>query len=209
MSKLMPHLNDDMFCAVDVETTGLDPKIHDVVQVAIMPLGDDFRPHPKYFPFSTYLKPETPETADPAAMRINGLSVRWLMTNGIDVLRAADMLEEWFENLKLKPRAGGHSHQIVPIGQNYNFDRGFLLKWLGFTTYEYIFSRRYRDAMHAALYMKDRWAWHCETDKLPKVGLQYMCNLLKVSRGKRHDALADAMATAEVYRRLLEMPLPS
>jgi DNA polymerase III epsilon subunit-like protein len=71
----MVHLNGNLLCAVDVETTGIIPGFHDLIQVAALPLNADLEPLKTVPPFYMNLKPEYPERADYRAKKVTGLSI--------------------------------------------------------------------------------------------------------------------------------------
>ena len=44
MAQSLVHLNGDLLCAVDCETTGLNCKEHDIIQVCVLPLDSQIQP---------------------------------------------------------------------------------------------------------------------------------------------------------------------
>src|SRR5207302_4155191 len=91
-----------------------------------------------------------------------------------------------------------------PLGSNYSFDRDFLIQFMGgVLSYDYIFRSDFRDTMLAAVHHNDLADWHNERIPFPKYNLQYLCRILGVENPVRHRAIPDALATAEVYRRLM------
>lgn len=95
-------------CAIDTETTGLDPDKHDVFEVAYQRLGVDDEP-------ITLWLPHNDATADPEAMEINRRHERW---PGVASLG-------WGSRL-LAAVSGAHL-----LGSNPAFDATFLRKKLG------------------------------------------------------------------------------
>lgn len=196
----MQHLNGNLLCAVDVETTGLISKKHDIIQLAILPLDSQIKPSSTAPPFYINMQPKHPENIDHAALKINKTELAHLIINGFDPWKAADMLDEWFERLKLPV-----NKRIVPLGHNWIFDCDFIKEWMGDLSFQHVFDFHYRDSMTAALYLNDRADHHNEKYPFPKVSLQYCCSQLEVKNINAHDALADCVATAEVYRRMLSV----
>jgi DNA polymerase III epsilon subunit-like protein len=194
----MVHLNGGLLCAIDCETTGLLAGYHDLVSIAVLPLDEKLDIHKDVTPFCMMLQPKRPDNADPQALKINKLSLADLILNGVEPYKAADLFEEWFEKLNL-----GYNKQIMPLAQNWPFDRSFIQDWLGIKTYEFCISRFYRDTMVVASYENDCADFRCEEHPYPKVNLQYLCSQLKVVNHNPHDALSDCVATAEVYKRLI------
>lgn len=192
----MLHLNGNLLCAIDVETTGTDPTKHDIVQICILPLDSQIKPHKTIIPFYMEMQPRQPDNIDWSAMAINRMSK--IMLNGIEAYRAADLLEEWFEKLKL-----GNHKRISPLAQNWVFDKAFIENWLGPKMFSYIFDGRYRDTMPAALYANDKAFFMGESYPYQKVNLAFLASTLKVEQDRAHDAMSDCATTAEVYRRML------
>jgi DNA polymerase III epsilon subunit-like protein len=197
------HLNGDLLCAIDIETTGLDPDEHEIYSIAIVPLDGALNAHPKYRLQDMVLKPMKPENIDWEGMKKNNnhQDVRNAMLKGVDPFMAADNLVEWFDRLKLPEKK-----KIIPLAHNWaGIDKTFITKWLGPLTFESIFSHRYRDTMVSALYINDRADAHNEPIPFPVTTLQYIHTTLKLlaSDGRAHTALEDCMRTAQIYKKLL------
>lgn len=194
----MVHLNGNLLCAVDVETTGLDPAKHDVIQIAVLPLDAEIKPI-RIMPFYMNMKPKRPENIDKKAMTVSNISLVQLLRTAIEPWDAVDLFEEWFLRLKLPV-----GKKLVPLAHNWPFDRQFILEWLGGPkSFEYFFDWHYRDSMCAAAYLCDRA--DAFLDRVPYT--HYGINDLGAKHGvpnyKAHDALQDCIQTAEVYRRML------
>lgn len=194
----MRHLNGDLLCVLDTETTGLDPTKHDLVQICVLPLNNLLEPEKSIMPFYMNLKPKSPENADKEAMKINKLNIADLMLHGIDPWKAADLFDEWFQKLNLAFRK-----KIAILGHNTPFDIGFVKEWLGQESYGQFFSHAIRDTMIAAAFINDRASFAGEMCPFPKVNLQYLCSSLGIVHDQGHDALQDCLKTAEVYRKLM------
>ena len=197
MSRGMLHLNGNMLCAVDVETTGLDPNYHEIWQVGILALDSNIKPAKAFLPFYVNLKINYPERIDPKAIR-NRLAFAELQQRALDPFTAADLLDSWFEKLHLPIYK-----KICPLAQNWPFDRSFLIEWLGIKSYEHLFSPWYRDTMTTAILDSDLCNFKGEKILFTEYGLPFLCNKLKIKNERAHDALQDSVATAECYRRML------
>jgi DNA polymerase III epsilon subunit-like protein len=207
MGKSMQHWNGRQLCAIDTETTGLDPFWHEIVQICILPLDSNILPRKDVAPFYINLIPENPERLEKEAFKKNKLKIDDLVNKGFDRIAAIDMLGDWIAKLGLPVTAYGTPKTIIPLGHNYGFDRVFMIKWLGNDLYDTYFHYHFRDTMIAANYINDAAATHAEDVPFSKVGLQWLCNKLDVQSEKAHDALSDCLSTANVYRSLLKKGL--
>jgi len=213
----MIHFNGNRLAAVDVETTGTRCGHHDIIQVCVLLLTNDCLPDPDVDPFYLLLKPKRPENVDKAAMTVSRLDFAKIMQQGIDPWDAAEMFDDWFVALQNDtPRRKAKlpiNKKLLPLAQNWVFDRGFMIDWLGETTYDSFFHPWYRDPMAVAQYLNDSYA--CNPNCIlphkvpfPKSNLAYLCSQLKVINEKSHDALQDCIATAAVYRKMMYGQLP-
>lgn len=203
----MQHLNGHLLCAVDVETTGLIAGFHDLIQVAVLPLDAEIKPIKTVNPFYLNIRPKFPENINYEASRVNKLRVADLMKNGMDADDAADLFVEWFENLNL-PLTTTSCKKIMPLWSNGSFDKSFLVEWLGQDCYDSCFHFHERDTQSLALYINDRHDFFNERVPFGRVGLNNLASYLKIKNDKPHDALQDALTTANVYRELVNMHLP-
>lgn len=198
----LPHLNGNLMVAVDLECTGTRPNYHEPVQIAVVPLNSDFRPLDGVRPFYTNIQPQFPERADRRATGVHGLDLSSLTMYAPHPDKVADMLIEWFENLDLP-----YDKNLVPLAHNWAFESGFLKAWLGVDLTDKIFHSHARDGMLTALHMNDKAIFRGEPAPFNRVGLGSLCRKFNVINSKEHDALADCIAEAEVYRRLVTMDM--
>lgn len=208
-SGIMAHLNGNCLCAVDVETTGVDPSKHDIVQICILPLDHRIEMIKEMTPFYMTIKPRRPDNVDLSAFGVNKLAD--VINNGEDPYKAIDLLETWFEKKLVRYQREGRNYlvraegkRISPLAQNWPFDRSFLIDWLGPKTFNYMFDGIYRDTMVAATYANDKADWQGETWPYHHVNLTALARAKRVGTQARfHDAMEDCRITAEVYRRML------
>lgn len=179
-----------MKVAVDIETTGETPGYHEIIQIAVQPLDDNFDPEGE--PFYVRLRPEHPERADPEAMAVSGLS---LDDPAVSQERGADLLYEYFQ------RWGGRA--VVPLAHNWSFERGFLGAWLGEELFARVFFGHARDSMLLAVAYQDRAAISGAELPFESIGLDALCKQFGIVNEKPHDALSDAITGAKLYRALL------
>jgi len=198
MAKGMRHLNGNLLCAVDVETTGLDHKKHDIFQIAILPLDSEIKPSTNILPFYMDMQVVRPENIDKKAVKMQRVDFARRQQRAIDPYTCADMFDLWFDNLNLPIYK-----KICPLAQNWPFDRSFILEWLGLSSFEHSFSPIYRDTMVSAAFNSDICDFHSDSILFTQYNLQFLCSRLNIKNEKPHDALQDCIATAEVYRRML------
>lgn len=209
--RTMIHANGNMVCAIDVETTGLRPFHNDMIQVCVLPLDSELKPAAGIMPFYTEMQPKRPENVDLKAMGLTKLELCKIMQNALDADRVADLFEEWFSKLPLP-----HGKKLIPLAHNWIYDHAFMTDWLGYEHMNHYFFGHHRspiagglldlhiDLMTAALFENDKADFNVEQTPYPKLGLKYLCGLLGVELVNAHDALADCVATAECYRRLMQ-----
>lgn len=193
------HLRGNILAAVDLETTGIDPTRAEIVQIAIVPLTDNLRPDPSRRAFYTNLAPERPDLADATSTAIHRLDLAELAATAPSQYRGQELLCEWFYKLDL-PRG----RKLVPLAHNFVFENSFLRAWLGVSLMDELFHYHPRDSMLCALTLNDKAVWAGKKPPFESVSLTSMCRQLGVVNTKPHDALADALAEAGVYRILLE-----
>jgi len=194
----LPHLNGNLLAAVDVETTGRRANYHEIVQIAVVPLNSDIRPLEGVTPFYTTVKPLHLERVEAAARNVHGLDLAKLCQYAPHPDKVADMLVEWFEKLDLP-----FEKKLVPLAQNWAFESSFLQAWLGVPLKEKLFMGLARDSMSLALSINDRAVFRGEPAPFNKVNLAYLCEKFGVVNQNAHDAFADCIAEAEVYRAMM------
>ena len=186
----MRHGN--LLASIDVETTGTDPRIHEVIQVGIVILGKDFEPTGQTFNYQ--IKPEHPERAEKSASAVHGLN----LDDGLESSKVADLLTEWVASLDLN-----NGRKLIPLAHNHLFEYGFLTAWLGKSLYGQLFGYLPRDGMILALSMNDQALLEGKPALFESVSLPSLCKHFGIVNEKAHDALADSYAEAKVYKALL------
>lgn len=194
----LQHLNGDIICSIDVETTGLTPGYHDIVQFACIPLDANYKPHADILPLDWIIRPSRPFNVNKAAMRLTQLEFDKVMAWGLDPNDAADLFDEWFKKLKL-----AWNKRIQPLGQNLYFDIPFIKDWLGISNYESKFSPLIRDTLCTAIFTQDCNCYMDQTYVIQHCNLGYMSSTFGIERHRKHDALDDARVTAMIYKALM------
>lgn len=188
--------------AVDYETTGRRPGYHEIIQIAIQPLDSELKPSLTIKPFYTTVRPNFPDRWENSAGFVHGIDKNELLIHAPEAERVKDLMWEWFERLDMP-----FGKPLVPLAHNSPFEASFGKMFLGVDRHDQIFHSHWRDSMTLAVCMNDRAAFAGEEIPFARVGLTSMCRKLKIVNTRPHDALADAIAEAEVYRALLHMDL--
>lgn len=203
MANSMQHWNGHQLVAIDIETGGLDPYYHEILQIAILPLDSNIQVRRDVMPFYIEMAPDYPQRVEPEAIKKNGLDLIRITGRGFDSDKAKDLLEDWVNKLKLPYTNYGNRKRLMPLAHNWQFDSAFIKRWLGMEMFSDIFDGRARDTQETAAYLNDRAAMRGDVVPFSKINLSWLCNKLNVENAHAHDALQDCIATAEVYRRLL------
>jgi len=167
---------------IDIETTGLDVLKHEIIEIGCVITTPEFKVLEK---FEIKIKPEHIENADPVALKVNHYKEEEWM-GGVT-------LEEAMEAFSLKVK------DCIMVGQNVAFDSGFL---------ECAYSKtKTKNLMHYHRLDTISLAWaklHREPD-LEHFSLRELCLRFGIKNEKAHTALADAYATYELYKKLMEL----
>ena len=202
------HWNGNILCSIDVETTGLDPLIHEIWQVAIIPLDGNFNMRKDIPPYYIFIKPEYPECVDPKAIIHSKDDFKTALTSGIDHSQAEVTLDHWMEHrLKLPLNKGKYNRcKIIPLGHNYgNFDLKFMQAWLG-DNYNEWFDIHYRDTFTICSYLNDAtWNKGNTNFPFPRMRLKTLANEFNIECDTKycHNAMYDARITALIYKKLI------
>lgn len=181
-------MKEAVLAFLDVETTGLDPYKHEVVQIGVVlakqvPRSGNMGPTiEKIDEFELKIKPENLEVADEEALRINGYNdADWMFAP--DLPKAVEYLT--------KKLAG-----TIQVSHNITFDSAFLERMFEKTNMENPMMRYKLDTISIAfarLYNRPD----------VKYSLRYLCDLFQIKNENAHTALADARALYEVYKKMM------
>ncbi|MEO5646209.1 MAG: 3'-5' exonuclease [Candidatus Paceibacterota bacterium] len=170
---------------IDVETTGLDHDKAEIIElgVVIAKLRDgelvvtdqlDVKIHPKHL-----------ETAEPAALRINGYNeADWMF---------AVSLEDAMKSFADK------TDGAVFVAHNITFDYGFVEKAFKDTGIENKMHYHKLDTIAMAFGILH------DQDDISRFSLKALCEYYGIENKKAHSAFADAYATYEVFKKLLKL----
>ena len=181
----------EIFAAVDLETSGLNMDRCEILEMAIVPLNEDFSISKDIPEFTARIKAEHPENAEAQAMRINRLD----LTKGESRTSARDNFLIWMRDNGIE--------RICPVAHNLEFDMGFLKKT--FPELRNVFSSHGRDSMRLALTINDIYCRENGENIFPKASLQGIKRVIGLDGDVLHNALEDAKDAAHVYRKLTQM----
>lgn len=171
------------FVAVDVETGGLDPRKHPLIEVGLIveTYAGEAMPLAFSLPFDV-------EECEPRALEVNGWGKREFAPQ-IPEEEAALLLQD-------------HLHDVHLVGKNPQFDAAFLEQFLGKTPWHH----RMIDVGTLT------WGWHnreCHAyeephlDQPPNVEKTEALMQVYVPEDQRHTALGDARWAYEVFRKVV------
>jgi DNA polymerase III epsilon subunit-like protein len=192
------NLNGNMLASVDVETTGRLAGYHEIIQIAVVPLTSAIEPVPDRNPFYVNIAPEHPERCEKDAQTVHGLNISELVNNCPSPWKVADLFDEWVQSFDLP-----FNKKLVPLAHNWGFERGFLMHWLGIESFDALWFSHARDTMGSGIMINDAASYHGLDVPFPYLGLKSMCQKFGIVNPNPHDALADALTGAKLYKALL------
>jgi DNA polymerase III epsilon subunit-like protein len=180
-------MKHESFVFVDVETTGLDPERHEIIEFAAIsvPKRDLMIPGKGGFvTFEAKVKPLYLERAEPKALEVNGYSdEKWKDATQLDDV--LEIVQPLFDDATI-------------AGHNPSFDVGFLNKaWSRHPEFRPT-GMDYHVFDTATLAQK-----YVLTGDIEKPGLFQICEFLGIDTSGCHTAMADAMMSLLAARRLL------
>ena len=174
-------LKDLLF--IDVETTGLDPAKHELIEVAAIRTTPDGKS--VLGKYEAKLLPKNIAGADPTALKVNGYTEsEWSPDKCVDASEVATSLN----------RLG---MDCVLVGQNVSFDEGFLLPLFKSVNLKPAWGYHKVDTVALA------WPVYTTTN-LEGLSLSKLCAFLGVTTVPNHRAAADVEACRNVYVLLME-----
>lgn len=186
---------DYVLYVADCETTGLDSRIHDVIELSLLRLSDGAQK-------TWCLKPLNPNEIDIGSLRINGHileELRHETKTGRDRYLDANKVIVDIENWIMED--GVPAEQRVLVGQNVAFDRErFEQLWTKCNSRDsYPFGRRMMDTMMIEFFLD-----FCKGQMAEGYSLNNLIKKYGVKNEKAHSAEADVKATKEVFLKQIE-----
>jgi len=174
---------------IDLETTGLDPDLHEIIEIGCVVARQNDRtgkgPSLEIVKeFEVKVQPIHIEKAEPEALLINGYNAQdWLFA--VPLSSALAELSSYTKN-------------SIMVAQNLTFDWGFLRAAYKKTGLEM--------SLHEKRKLDTVSMWFTkfyDAPKPDKFSLHYMAEFAGVVNPKAHSALADARTLFEIYRKVM------
>lgn len=177
-----------VFYVADVETTGLDSRLNDVIELSLYRLGHEEEGGNQ----KTWLiRPTNFEHIGADALRINGHKLE-----EIKQYPEADKVLVEIENWLAED--GVPTTQRALLGQNVSFDKDMLEQlWIKCQSKDsFPFGRRYLDTMTVELFLD-----FCKGEFAEGYSLSNLVKKYGITNTKAHTAAADVLATKQVFEK--------
>lgn len=179
----------------DVETTGLDSHLNDVIELSLLRLSDGEQK-------TWCIKPFNTENIDPVSLKINGHKLEDITHQtkiGRDTYLDAKKVIIEIENWVLNDDAPTNNRMLC--GQNVAFDKGMLEQlWIKCESKDSMpFGRRTIDTMQIEFFLD-----FCQGQMAQGYSLANLIKKYGVKNDKAHTAAADVRATKEVFEKQVE-----
>ena len=176
----------------DVETTGLDSRLHDIIELSLLRLNDGSQK-------TWHLKPSNKDTIDDVALKINGHKLDDLLhltkagrDRYLDPDKVIIEIENWLneDNVPISNR--------ILCGQNVSFDRDMCQQlWKKCNSEDtFPFGRRLIDTMCIEIFLD-----FCKGQMAAGYSLNNLVKKYGIKNEKAHSAEADVKATKEVFQK--------
>lgn len=172
---------------IDTETTGFDPDTHELIEIGVVLVDQDWTTTPPTFTlveeFDIKVKPMHIETADPVSLKINKYDeADWVFAYTVP------------EAMKLLSKK---TKDAIMVAHNLCFDAAFLDK-----AYK---TSGVKNEMHYLRLDTITMSFsklHNRTD-IDKYSLRKLCEYFDIQNKNAHTALADAQALFELFKKLI------
>ncbi len=182
---------------VDVETSGVSPKKHEIIQLAAVRVNPSFS---GYRTFEVKLQFDHAK-ADPQALAMNSYDAELWEKEAVSpregMAQFARFLEESADVVKTSSRTGREYKVAQLAAHNAPFDRSFIFDLFKKLDIYIPANWHVIDTIQLALI-------HCNLtgNQPPSFSLSNLCEFYDIPLENAHDALGDVIATARLARRL-------
>lgn len=190
----------DLLVSIDIETTGLDPHLHDIWEISIMPfistdnkdfnipinknnIIGDYKILP--YTFKARMRPQNPMSMQQKALEVGKVTKEVLMAIPTNLYQVLNGFYEW--KLEMYPE-----YRFIPVGHNYaSFDKQFLIAKMNSFNYDQNFSHHCLDTKIIA-----KWLQSNGYDLGKKLSLQGLRSHFKLNNeDKAHTSEGDCLTT--------------
>lgn len=173
---------------LDVETGGLDPKIHGLTQLCAFTVDytDDWSSFEVVGRCHSFVKPEAGMIYEPVALQLQGVTLEELEEKGREIRVVLNGLR------KLVNEKFYAAKKCAPIAHNAGFDKGFMDAAYARTGTEACTNHVWRCSMDLF-----RWLQDLGVHDKYSANLKTICEHYGIVNDKAHSAYGDVQATAE------------
>lgn len=176
----MVKFGDKRLAFVDLETTGLDSDIHEIIEIGVLIYNE--REDKVEEEWDVKIAPNNIETASPVALEINGYK------NNPDAYKTG------LKSALIK--FNSLVADCIIVGQNIaEFDLRFIYQNMKRLNIKPSWHRRDKQELGSLMW------WIIKDIDVPGVSLANFCDFFEISNDGAHTALADCRRAYEVYRR--------
>jgi DNA polymerase III alpha subunit (gram-positive type) len=175
-----------MFCILDTETTGLDPKLQEIIQFACVLCDNNLN---KIKEFSFRVHPQHIQTASIDALNINGYDPSSWDPNFPNHKAAFMGLNDFLAKNNI------NGDIVIPVGQNIKFDMDFLTSSYEREGVLFPFSFTTLDLID----ISKIWAYFRNV-RLRRHSLKYLSTFTGIVNNNPHDAIADVETTLSILK---------
>lgn len=182
------EMKDKLILSIDTETTGLDPKFHEVIQLAIVPILN----FQELTSESLVIRLQAlhPQRMTEKVKKIHNLNP----TEGVYFKEGWNTFMEYVQSLISTYGV----EKVHALGHNWQFDKGFIEESIGTENYESMFFRDYFDTKINEFLIMNVIGYDKSTSLLPS------CERLGIKLERHHDALCDAKSTWLLFQKQME-----
>lgn len=206
------HFNKNLPCTFAIKVTSDDPDLAELVEISIVPLAKDFSPSEIRLPLTIYIRPDSNPTEIikdpfraarydyPTYMLARDKDLAVAQMHGVSVDDSWARIQSWFETLQL-----GDGKKIIPVAYGFGYMMPFLIKWLGYTSYNDIFDWHYRDPFAIVSFDMDRAYVRNAEYRWRKLDLTSVLTCALVEKSQCLDTMSQAVDEAKLYRKLMNI----
>ena len=177
---------------MDIETTGLSPRFNKTLTVGML-LVDVEKEFLNILDSNHIFIRHVGKNVNPTAMKVNKINLVEHNKTAIEEDEACEKINSFIDKNRL--------HNIILLGHNFHFDRGFLNVLFGKVGVIPKLPNFHEDTMRVWRGLKNQGVVPFEL----RSNLGTIANYFDIDYKKAHDALADCNITANVYHKMLKL----